>query len=262
MKSFLFLGLMTTVVSTMCLRSFAAEELKFSSGVSPMANILSLVTAPFEKETGIKIVYMNKDPKGIGGDQVFKDVDSGLAEAGAGGAVWEDWLKLMDEKKYTIQHLKDFKSRVLGKDRIQFMTYKDGPKKLSQEQIEGLLTGAITNWKQAGGADVPVQVFLSTKQPNTEKFLNERVLKGGKKVKQEGAKVIDADITEMVRQVGSTKGGFGFGPINVVTAEVNLPEQPVIGRPITFIWRGAPSKNLQSLFDFITKKGKDFGVVQ
>ncbi len=42
-----------------------------------MVNIMEKIGPAFEKQTGIKIVYVNKDPKGQGGDFVFKDVDSG-----------------------------------------------------------------------------------------------------------------------------------------------------------------------------------------
>jgi phosphate transport system substrate-binding protein len=259
-----FLKVSTILIGLLAsLSSFAGEELKFSGGVSAMGNIMAKIEKPFQEKTGIKIVYTQADPKGVGGDAVLKEVDSGKAEVGASGAVWDDWLKLMAEKNYKIQHQDEFKTRVLGTDRIQFMTYKKGPKKLTSDQIKDLLTGAVTNWKQVGGEDKPVLLVLSSKQPNTEKFLNERFLKD-KKVKQEGAMKLDdsKDITAMTATIASTPGAFGFGPVNSVTEAVNVPDQPVVGRPITFIWRGKPSKNAQALFDFISKEGKNFGVMQ
>lgn len=243
--------------------AFSAEELKISGGVSAVQNVFTKVTAAFEKETGIKVVYTNKDPKGQGGDAVFKEVDGGVAEAGASGAVWEDWQKMMKEKGYEAKHGDKMKSRVFGRDRIQFMTYKGGPKKLSEEQLKGILTGKHKNWKEVGGENLPITLILSEDQPSTGKFLEERYL-DGQKINKDNHKMITKaqGIGEMVKTIAATKGAIGFGPVNLVDKTVNVPEYPPVGRPLTMMWIGEPSKNLLKFFDFIEKKGPKLGVVQ
>lgn len=241
----------------------AAEELKISGGVSAVTNVFSKVTTAFEKKSGIKVIYTNKDPKGMGGDAVFKEVDGGTAEAGASGAVWEDWQKMMKEKGYEAKNGDKLKSRVFGRDRIQFMTYKGGPKKLSEDQIKGILTGKVKNWKEVGGEDQAITLVLSEDQPSTGKFLEERYL-GGDKITKENVKTVTKaqGISEMTKVIASTKGSIGYGPVNLVDKSVNVPEYPVVGRPLTMIWVGEPSKNLLKFFDFIEKEGPKLGVVQ
>lgn len=259
-----FVTIFFIVASFLSSSGWAAESILFTAGVAAQSNVMSKIAEPFEKATGIKIVFMNKDKQGVGGDQVFKDVDSGVSEAGASGASWDSWLNLMKERGYQAQHLDEFKNRVIGRDRIQFMTYKKGgPSNLTEEQIIGILTGQFTNWKQVGGEDRGIVLIFSPKQPLTEKFIVDRVLKG-KSVATENARRLAAEtqISDMVHEVAVSPGAFGFGPINSVTAEVNIPAQPVIGRPITFIWRGQPSEKLNKLFNFIQTEGPKYGVAK
>lgn len=243
--------------------AFSAEELKISGAVSAVQNVFSKVTVPFEKKTGIKVIYTNKDPKGVGGDVTFKDVDQGIAEAGSSGAIWEDWKKMMKEKGYEAKNVDKMKTRVFGRDRIQFMTYKGGPRKLTEEQLKGILTGKHKNWKEVGGEDLPIILVLSEEQPSTAKFLEERYLDGAKINKDNHKMVSKAQgIGEMVKQIAGTKGAIGFGPVNLVDKTVNVPEYPPVGRPLTMIWIGEPSKNLLKFLDFIEKEGPKLGVVQ
>jgi phosphate transport system substrate-binding protein len=52
-------------------------------------------------------------------------------------------------------------------------------KTLTQKQIRGLLTGEMTNWKQVGGIDAPVNVISRAKGSTTRQFVEEVVLDGG-----------------------------------------------------------------------------------
>jgi phosphate transport system substrate-binding protein len=256
-------GLFFALVLLVSGLAHAAEELKVAAGVSAVSNIFDRVTKPFEAKSGIKVVYTNPDPKGQGGDVTFTDVDQGVAEAGASGAVWDDWLKMMKDKNYKARNLDKMKSRVIGRDRIQFMTYKGGPKKIEEAQLRGVLTGKITNWKQAGGEDRPITLIISEEQPSTGKFIEERFL-GGQKLAKANAKIISKSegIANMVKAIAETPGSIGFGPVNLVNDTVNVPEHVLVGRPITMIWIGEPSPRLQKFMDFIVKEGPKYGVVQ
>lgn len=63
---------------------------------------------------------------------------------------------------------------------------------LSREQVRGLLTGAIVNWKQVGGHDAPVHVISRTRGSTSRQFVEDVVLGGG-------------DITLNAREMESTK---------------------------------------------------------
>ena len=254
------------VISTGLLISaeaFSATELKISAGVSPAQNIFYFVTKSFEEKTGITITYTNKDPKGQGGDVVFKEVDQGIAEAGSSGAVWEDWVKLMETKGYKAKNLAQMKSRVIGRDRIHFITYMGGPKKLSDKQLKSVLSGEAKNWKEVGGEDQAISLILSADQPSTGNFLEERFM-GGKKLATEKTVMLPKGqgTDGLIKTVATTKGAIAFGPVKLADKTVNSPEIPVVGRPLTMIWVGEPSAQLLKFMDFIAKEGPKLGVVQ
>ncbi len=46
----------------------------------------------------------------------------------------------------------------------------DGVSTLTREQVASIFSGAITNWKQVGGADLPITVFLRVANPIESTF--------------------------------------------------------------------------------------------
>ncbi len=49
---------------------------------------------------------------------------------------------------------------------------------LSLEELEGIFTGKIKNWKELGGADAPIVVYSRENSSGTYEFFKENVLKG------------------------------------------------------------------------------------
>jgi phosphate transport system substrate-binding protein len=239
------------------------KELKISAGVTPQQNIFKYVAKPFEKSTGIKIVFTNKDPKGQGGDAVFKEVDQGIAEAGAGGAVWDDWKQMMVEKGYAAKNLDKMNTRVIGRDRVKFLTYPGGPKALSEAQLKGILTGKIKNWKEAGGENLAITLVISEALPATVNFLENRFLDGQKLATSNVKKVSKEDgMSVMAKTISTTRGAFGFGPSDLPSDGVNVPQTPEVGRPLSMLWLGKPSPELLKFMDFIENEGPKLGVLQ
>lgn len=52
-------------------------------------------------------------------------------------------------------------------------------KEISLEQLLGIFTGKIKNWKEIGGADAPITVYSRENSSGTYEFFKEHVLKGG-----------------------------------------------------------------------------------
>jgi len=253
------------LVSTLILVSHLsqASELKLAVGHSAMANIFSKISMPFEKKTGIRLVFIGEDPKGMPSDQVMKNIDAGNAQAGAGGTTWDAWLTLMKEKNYEIKNVSEMKHQVIGVDRIQFITDPSGPKKLSQPELKKIFTGKVKNWKEVGGADRPI-ILVTTNQSAATKAIRDKVLDGEEMAKQDVVETPTADA--LIKKISSTPGAIGFGPFNLVNSTVNVPEHPVVGRPITFVFRvpsqGTPDPKILELTKFIATEGRTLGIAQ
>ena len=231
-----------------------AEEIKVGGGSAPMENIFKKVEEPFEKATGIQLTLTSEGP-----DQAFINVEKGTIDVAAAGLSFESWLDLMKQKGHEITNPKDYKYRVIGRDKIQVLTNKDvaAVKSLSKEQIKGIFTGKTTNWKEVGGPDLAIVVVFPTKMTGTNKMWQEKIMDGGEWAKANRQEVTEAP--ELKKKVAETAGAVGAAPLAAQDqSSLHSPETPEVGRPITALTKGAPSANVQKLFDFIAGEGQKY----
>lgn len=78
---------------------------------------------------------------------------------------------------------------------------------LTREQLEGIFTGKITNWKQVGGDDMKIIVYSRETSSGTYEFFKESVLK--KKNFSNSALMMPAT-GAIVQSVSQTKGAIGY----------------------------------------------------
>ena len=97
---------------------------------------------------------------------------------------------------------------------------------LTEEQVIGLYTGRYNNWKQLGGADLPVIIVHKAEGRATlEVFLKHFRLTNP----QVKADVIVGDNEHGVKTVASTKGAIGYVSIGTAEADVEA------GQPIRLL---------------------------
>ena len=144
-----------------------AEEIKVGGGSAPIENVFKKIQEPFEKAAGMPLVLTSEGP-----DQAFINVEKGTIDVAAGGLSFESWLDLMKQKGHEITNPKDYKYRVIGRDKIQVLTNQDvaAVKSLSKEQLKGIFTGKISNWKEVGGPDLAIVVIFPAKMTGTNKL--------------------------------------------------------------------------------------------
>lgn len=225
------------------------KKIIISSGASGKGNVFSKIEKPFEEETGILLDFTDS----LGTIACLKDVESGRAELGVAAIHWDAWKAEAREKKVAVANFDEIKQRVIGNDEVKIMTYPGGPTELNDAQLIGLLTGKITNWKQiTGKEDLPVKFLMIPTASGTNKFVSETLLKGGK-IREDGTML--KTNSERQETVLKTPGAFFFGNRTLVTPGMNIPKHRTIGRPITAIWKGKPSENLQKLLAYIKDKG-------
>ncbi len=79
---------------------------------------------------------------------------------------------------------------------------------LSLEQIEGIFTGRIKNWKQVGGNDAPITIYSRENSSGTYEFFKEHVLKG--KDFAATAQTLQGT-AQVIQNVAKEKNGIGYG---------------------------------------------------
>lgn len=78
---------------------------------------------------------------------------------------------------------------------------------LTREQLEGIFTGKITNWKDVGGEDLKIVPYSRETSSGTYEFFKESVLKNRNYMNG----IMSMPATgAIVQSIGQTKGGIGY----------------------------------------------------
>ncbi len=249
----MYVLLLVLVISvfSLAISTAGAEEVKIGAGAAPTENVFNKIMAPMEKAIGLKVTLISNGPS-----EALKDLDKGAIDAATGGVSFPDWMAMMEKEGYAIGDKSVYKHRVIGKDIIKVIAHKDvAVKQLSKEQLKGLFTGKIANWKEVGGPDVPVVIIWGTKIPGTQSVFQKQALDGEaytKNVQEVGT------AAEVKAKVTATPGAVGLAPVTLVDATVCAPDVPEFGRPITLITRGEPSPAVVKMLEFIRGEGKQY----
>lgn len=237
----------------------AGEEIRMWISTSVGENIISKIGGPFQEKTGIKIVNAG-DNKKISGPQYFKDVVDGNVEAATNSQNYEDWVKEAKSAGVTDQQIAQITQRLIGHDLIKIYCNKaNGLKSLSSEQIEAVFVGTKKNWKELGGADLPIRVVFPRVKVTTHAAFRKAALRG----KEIGAPLINAkDYEDMIKLTAATPGACTFGGHGVDAAALVTMDTPRLGRPSILITKGKPSEKIQKLIEFIRTEGPKYGIEQ
>ena len=79
---------------------------------------------------------------------------------------------------------------------------------LTLDQLKGIFTGKITNWKEVGGPDAPITIYSRENSSGTYEFFKGSVLQGEDFASS--AQTMPGTAA-LVQAVGHDKGGIGYG---------------------------------------------------
>ncbi len=139
----------------------------------------------------------------------------------------------------------------ISKDVIVPIVHKSNPvTSLTFEQLAKLNTGAIRNWKDVGGPDMPVNVITSHAGSATRAVFQ-------KKVMNKADYIADATIVKSTRlelqRVSQDKHAIGAVSqkfYSQTPGETKIVQTDEISRPLALITIGKPSPEVQQLIDY------------
>ncbi|MDR1812220.1 MAG: PstS family phosphate ABC transporter substrate-binding protein [Candidatus Fibromonas sp.] len=113
-----------------------------------------------------------------------------------------------DEKKKLQDKGSNVKEIVIAYDALAVVIHPSNKAvNLTREQLEGIFTGKITNWKEVGGADLKIVPYSRETSSGTYEFFKEEVLK--KKDYMPGIMSVPATGT-IVQSISQTPGAIGY----------------------------------------------------
>lgn len=253
----------------------SAEAVRYSGSSTIGQSVLQLGGArrAFEGKSGLRFASLEVPGSG-------KGIEALLAgKANVAGASRP--LKV-DEKA------KGIVGTTIGYDAVAVFVNKSNPvEKLSKEQLKGIFTGRIKNWKEVGGRDAPIAVnteIQGAKRATMEMF-NELVM--DKAPYGPGFKEIDLpkdqiiDVANNPNAIGTPSLGLLStvspeirGKVKAIAVEGVAPTHEAvrsgaypISRPLTLATIGAPTGDVKAFIDFMLSPdgqavvAKDFVVV-
>lgn len=133
---------------------------------------------------------------------------------------------------------------------------------LSAQQVKGIFTGAIQNWKDVGGADAPITVVVRDSASGTREMFDEKALQKEKPV----GGAIETNSSGIMRQtVSSTPNAIGYISLGYLDASVKslkyggvegnqsnaLTQSYPLARYLHMFTKGEPAALAKAFIDYV-----------
>ncbi len=216
-----------------------------STSVQPLSE--ELADAFMKKNPAVKI-----NVAGGGSSAGIKAAQDGAADIGASSR------ELKPEEKGTVQEF------MIAKDGIAVIVHpSNGVSALTIDQIRRIFAGEITNWKEVGGKDAPINVFTREEGSGTRGAFEEIVMGKDKKITgKAGVQNATGAVRTAVERDENAIGYISLGSLNekvkaLAVDGVKPSEEAVlngtykISRPFLYLTKGAPTGVVKAYIDFV-----------
>lgn len=228
-----------------------AAELKVGGGGASIASVFTPVKAPFEKATSHNLYLLQSTPKNGLIDLWQGKLDASVTAVGLDGMIAgaeKDGVKV---DKAALQVF------TVGTNKTVVFIHPSNPvTALSKDQLKGIFTGSIQNWKDVGGKDAPILVVWGKNSPGQNALFNKVIMDGAPLTKE----ILDTtDYKGIKDSVVANPEAIGIDPLGMADATVKvIKPTPSADTPILLITKGAPSPAIKQLVDFIAAEGKKY----
>jgi phosphate transport system substrate-binding protein len=235
--------------------AWSEDVVRINGSTTVQKRIMEPGKEALEKATGIKLVLT-----GNGTGSGLEDLVKGRCDAAMASEELADAVSSMKAASGA-DAPSDLKAHVITTDVIKVFVNPSNPvTKLSKEQLKGLSTGKIANWKEAGGSDLAVIVVTSHAGSATRKVYQKIVMDGepyapGAIEAETTRKEVDT-VEVFPEGIGAVSQGFINLPGN--KEKVKVVETMEISRPLIVITKGEPSATVKKVLDFFNGEGKQY----
>jgi phosphate transport system substrate-binding protein len=245
--AFFLLILLCLIPAAGCARNDGGTVLN----VSGSSTILPLVTAAAaayeEKYPGFKV--------GVQGGGSSAGIEAAITGASQIGTSSRD-LKGFETKQGLVD-------TVIAIDAIAIIVNPSNRvHTLSQKQVTDIFTGKVVNWKEVGGADLPIVLINRDEASGTREAFGKKVLAGAVFSKDA---VVQPGSGQVRSIVGSTPAAIGYMSLGYVTKDVKvikydgvIPSKATLKkgtyklqRELHFFTKGKPTGDAKKFVDYV-----------
>lgn len=215
-----------------------------STSIQPFAELLA-------QDYGNKNSGRQVEVQGGGSTAGLQAVDSGLADIG------------MCSRSLNDEEAQKYVSVTIARDGLAIVVNPSNPVSgLTMDQLRGLFSGKITNWKEVGGNDQAVRLITREEGSGTRESFMHLVM--GKDLIASGAMTQESNgaVRELVKGDPAAIGYMSLGlvgkevkglPIDGIapTHSEALAGKYTLVRPFLFVTKGAPGPAAQAFIDYV-----------
>lgn len=231
-----------------------AETLEISGGTTPIKEVLEPKLAELKAATGVDLKF-----SGVGtGRGVLALIDGKVSVATVGDTLADSISAAQKAAKSEGREIKvpgNLAFVEIGSDELVVIVHKSNPvAALTKAQLKDIATGKIANWKEVGGADLPIKVVTTEPSLAPGQFFKKVMMDGAGYV--QGATEVRSP-KEVITWVSRNPGGFGAAAdvfMKASPGDSKAVKAPEIVRPLGLITIGQPSGAAQKVVDFFKKK--------
>lgn len=227
-----------------------ADVVTIATGHTFIKKVFDPVRCAFKDKTGIDIKIVYSDPVPALGELEKRTVDA----AGASLPL-EEWLKLAQKGDVPVKEIDAYTQYTPTTETLMVVVNSASKvQALSKGQLKDIFSGRITNWKEVGGDDAPILVVWPAVSSGALVVFRSKIMDN---------EPLTTTVYD-VESIGDTVDAIAASPeaIGIITA-TKMPQglkqiAPAIERPLTLLYKGKPTPNLQKLLDFLRVEGKKY----
>ncbi|MBU5637652.1 substrate-binding domain-containing protein [Geomonas sp. Red69] len=226
------------------------EDIKVGGGGASISAVFNPIKAPFEKATGDTLIILQSSPK----DGLI-DLVKGKVEMATGAVPFESMASGAEKEGVKVNRDALVVQQIAENRTAIFVHPSNKVAKLSKEQLKGIFTGKIGNWKEVGGDDKDIIVVWGKGTPGQNAQFQKEILDGAGVTKD----ILDTTNYAKIKEgVSATPEAIGIDPFGMADASVKVVEAPALISPILVVTQGKPSAKLQKVLDYIKGDGDKY----
>lgn len=217
------------------------------TGSTTLLPIAEVAGEMYTEKTGVSILV-----SGLGSSAGIESVANGSSDIGTSSRELKDAEKSLGLVDNPVAY-----------DAIVVIVNPENPvKNLTTEQVRGIFSGAITNWKDVGGPDMRIGLVNRDEASGTREAFGKMVMgdtpfyKGA--VVLPGTGQVRAVVSEVTYAVGYISLGFVTNEVRALAIDGVVPSEKTvvagdygIQRTLHFFTKGEPSPKAKGYIDFV-----------
>lgn len=237
-RHFLAAGAATVLIAS----TAAAIDLNVS-GSTTVASAVMLPKEPqIEADAGLNIeIVANGSSRGIA------DLVNGDANVAMISAPLDVTIKKINKKDPSLLQGVDLVGHQIGETVVAFTVHPSNPvKSMTMEQVQGILSGSITNWSQLGGLDMPVVVVAETSGGGVRSLVESKLLNGASIAGTVREFPNATQVPDVSLQLPPAFGIAGEAAAMAAGARI-MQTDGTISQPLILVTVGAPDADISRL---------------